>query len=470
MSDQSDVSSIVSENKARRKNPYWVANRDKALDDAYSTIRRLRQEVARAKTENGVLQNLYNHLLKEKKKDEDLIKTLTGGNICDTSVEKTGVTEPTLALDGDGQGNPEKTNQEVAESSTLVLHPSPSPATEVQLMSREDLLVNRPQDLGGPSSSGVAMEVEDLPPPSIEFNPALFEFKESQKRSGSLSFEFAGEKVFINEEEDEKEFDLSENKLIDLIDTHQKIITKSREKTKFFKVLKSAADSLNEDLTAKQLKIQEQQEELARLKAELSTAQKERAELELTLAAQPKLTKDDLDEFELLKRDVPSLRENAAKAKLEAEEKAKALSVALREKDALKAELDAAKIDSDLLLTEKEEAQVELMTLKGENTSLIQSARAVCQFTWPAPKEMPGGPLPATLAQVPEALRVHCKSVAEYAARHSLGVVKSLYPKIDLASCKKGYAKGTTIERANQLSMEASSCAEELVKDVPLSP
>ncbi|TVU42145.1 hypothetical protein EJB05_08536, partial [Eragrostis curvula] len=268
----------------------------------------------------------------------------------ETGMEKTGVTEPTLALDGDGQGNPEEINQEVAESSALVLHPSPSPAAEVRMMSREDPLVHRPQDLGGPSSSGLAMEVEDLPPPSIEFNPALFEFKESQKRSGSLSFEFAGEKVIINEEEDEKEFDLSENRLIDLIDTHQKIITKSREKTKFFKVLKSAADSLHEDLTAKQLKIQEQQEELARLKTELSTAQKERAELELTL-------EDDLDEFELLKRDVPSLRESAAKAKLEAEGKAKALSVALREKDALKAELDAAKIDSDLLLTEKEEAQ-----------------------------------------------------------------------------------------------------------------
>ncbi|TVT98023.1 hypothetical protein EJB05_56692, partial [Eragrostis curvula] len=348
----------------------------------------------------------------------------------ETGMEKTGVTEPTLALDGDGQGNPEETNQEVAESSALVLHPSPSLAAEVQMMSREDPLVNRPQDLCGASSSELAME------------------------------------VIINEEEDEKEFDLSENQLIDLIDTHQKIITKSREKTKFFMVLKSAADSLHEDLTAKQLKIQEQQEELARLKAELATAQKERAELELTLAAQPKLTKDDLDEFELLKRDVPSLRESAAKAKLEAEGKAKALSVALREKDALKAELDAAKIDSDLLLAEKEEAQVELMTLKGENTSLIQSARVVCQFTWPAPEEMPEGPLPATLAQVPEALRAHCKSVAEYAARHSLGVVKSLYPKIDLASCKEGYAKGTTIERANQLSMEASSCAEELVKDV----
>ncbi|TVU24201.1 hypothetical protein EJB05_26619, partial [Eragrostis curvula] len=377
----------------------------------------------------------------------------------ETGMEKTVATEPTLALDGDGQGNPEETNQEIAESSALVLHPSPSPAVEVQMMSREDPLVNRPQGLGGASSSGLDIEVEDLPPPTIEFNPALFEFKESQKRSGSLSFEFAGEKVVINEEEDEKEFDLSENQLIDLIDTQQ-----------FFKVLKSAADSLHEDLTVKQLKIQEQQEELARLKAELSTAHKERAEFELALAAQPKLTKDDLDEFELLKRNAPLLRESAAKANLEAESKAKALSTALREKDALKVELDNLRTDSDLILAEKEEIQGELMTLKGENTSLIQSARAVWQFTWPVPEEMPEGPLPATLAQVPEALRAHCKSVAEYAARHSLGVVKSLYPKIDLASCKEGYAKGTTIERANQLSMEAGSCAEELVKDVPLSP
>ncbi|TVU49737.1 hypothetical protein EJB05_01069, partial [Eragrostis curvula] len=198
------------------------------------------------------------------------------------------------------------------------------------MMSREDPLVNRSQSLGGASSSGPDMEVEDLPPPTIEFNPALFEFKESQKRSGSLSFEFAGEK---------------------------KIITKTREKTKFFKVLKSAADSLHEDLTAKQLKIQEQQEELARLKAKLSAPHKERAEFELALAAQPKLTKDDLDELELLRRNAPLLRESVTKANLEAENKAKALSAALQEKDALKVELDNLRTDSDLLLTEKEEIQ-----------------------------------------------------------------------------------------------------------------
>ncbi|TVU11152.1 hypothetical protein EJB05_44719, partial [Eragrostis curvula] len=202
-----------------------------------------------------------------------------GGNIdVETSVEKAVVTEPTLAPDGDGQENPKETIQQVAESHVLVLHLSPSPAVETQIMSREDPLVNWSQSLGGASSSGPDIEVEDLPPPTIEFNPALFEFRESQKKSGSLSFEFAGEKVVINEEEDEKEFDLSENQLIDLIDTQQKIIAKSGEKTKFFKVLKSAADSLHEDLTAKQLKIQEQQEELARLKAELSAAHKERAD------------------------------------------------------------------------------------------------------------------------------------------------------------------------------------------------
>ncbi|TVU24235.1 hypothetical protein EJB05_26656, partial [Eragrostis curvula] len=345
--------------------------------------------------------------------EEELVMTAekivpVGGEMdVETSVEKTVVTEPTPAPDGDGQENPEETNQEVAESHALVLHPSPSPAVETQMMSREDPLVNQSQSLGSASSSG----------PDIE-----------------------------------------------------KIIAKSREKTKFFKVFKSAANSLHEDLTAKQLKIQEQQEELVRLKAELSAAHKERAEFELALAAQPKLTKDDLDELQLLRRNAPLLRESVAKENLEAENKAKALSAALQEKDALKVELDNLRTDSDLLLTEKEEIQGELITLKGENTSLIQSAKAVCQFTWSVPEEMPEGPLHATLAQVPEALRAHCKSVAEYAARHFLGVVKSLYPKIDLASCKEGYAKGTTIERANQLSMEAGSCAEELVKDVPLSP
>ncbi|TVU37323.1 hypothetical protein EJB05_10632 [Eragrostis curvula] len=248
------------------------------------------------------------------------------------------------------------------------------------MMSREDPSVNRTQSLGGASSSGLGIEVEDLPPPTIEFNPALFEFWERQKKSGSLSFEFVGEKVVINEEEDEKEFDLSENQLIDLIDTQQKIIAKSREKTKFFKVLKSAADSLHGDLTTKNLKIQEQQEELARLKAELSAAHKEKAEFELALASQPELTRDDLDELELLRRNAPLLRESVAKANLEAENKAKALSAAIREKDALKVDLDNLKTDSDLLLIEKEEIQGELATLKGENTSLVQSARAVCQF------------------------------------------------------------------------------------------
>ncbi|TVU50053.1 hypothetical protein EJB05_01408, partial [Eragrostis curvula] len=237
------------------------------------------------------------------------------------------------------------------------------------MMSREDPSVNRYQSLGGASSSGPGIEVEDLPPPTIEFNPALFEFWERQKKSGSLSFEFAGEKVVMNEEDDEKEFDLSENQLIDLIDTQAEKRPSSS---------KSAADSLHGDLTAKHLKIQEQQEELARLKAELSAAHKEKAEFELALAAQPKLIKDDLDELELLRRHAPLLRESVAKANLEAENKAKALSAAIREKDALKIDLDNLRTDSDLLLIEKEEIQGELMTLKGENTSLVQSARAVC--------------------------------------------------------------------------------------------
>ena len=79
MSELSDTSSAVTGNSAKREKPLLLGNREQALDEAYRVIRQLRQEVARANKENGVLQNYYNHLLREKKKDEDLIKTLTGG-------------------------------------------------------------------------------------------------------------------------------------------------------------------------------------------------------------------------------------------------------------------------------------------------------------------------------------------------------------------------------------------------------
>ncbi|TVU21716.1 hypothetical protein EJB05_31371, partial [Eragrostis curvula] len=380
----------------------------------------------------------------------------------ETSVEKAAASEPTLAANDDGQERQEKPVHHAIDA--LVLHSHPSPAAEVQMMGQENHLVGQAQNPGGASSSEPAPEIEEIPAPTIEFNPALFEFRERQERSGTFSFEFGGEKVTINEMEDEEEFSRAENQLINLIGSQQTMITKSREKTKFFKMLKSVTDSLHVDLTAKNLKIQEQQEKLARLNAELSAAHKEKAELEVTLATQPKLTKDDLDELDLLRRNAPLLRESIAKANLEAESKAKALSAANREKENLKVELDNLKADSELLLTEKEEIQGELVTLKGENSSLVQSARAVCEYVWSVPEEMPEGPLHATLAQAPEALRVHCKSVAEYAARHSLGVVKSLYPKVDLATCKEGYAKGTTFEQATQLSADASSCAEELAE------
>ncbi|TVU17506.1 hypothetical protein EJB05_33546 [Eragrostis curvula] len=411
---------------------------------------------------------------------------LAGGDAeVETSVERAAASEPTLAANDDGQERQEEPVQQAVDA--LVLHSHQSPAVEVQMIGREDHLVGQAQNPGGASSSEPAPEIEEIPAPTIEFNPALFEFRERQERSGTLSFEFCGEKVTINEMEDEEEFSRAENQLINLIGTQQTMIAKSREKTKFFKVLKSAADSLHVNLTAKNLKIHEQQEELVKLNAELSAARKEKAELEVALtgnvlslliirfsdfvdsrslsyfSTQPKLTKDDLDELDLLRRNAPLLRESIAKANLETESKVKALSAANQEKENLKTELDSLKTDSELLLTEKEEIQSELVTLKGENSSLVQSARAVCEFIWSVPEEMPKSPLHATLAQASEALRAHCKSVAEYAARHALGVVKSLYPKVDLATCKEGYAKGTTFEQPTQLSTNASSCAEELM-------
>ena len=112
--------------------------------------------------------------------------------------------------------------------------------------------------------------------------------------------------------------------------------------------------------------------------------------------------------------------------------------------------------------------------LKAANSALADLERAtdpVLEVAFPDARAAANPPSHMELLRMaPERLRAHMKEVALISSDQALAVMKSHYPRADLARFGEGYAEGATEESVTALLDEARPISNVLVENLELDP
>ena len=112
--------------------------------------------------------------------------------------------------------------------------------------------------------------------------------------------------------------------------------------------------------------------------------------------------------------------------------------------------------------------------LKVANSSLADLERAcdpILDMAFPGARAGANPPSRVELlGATPERLRAHVREVALISSDQALAVLKSHYPRADLARFGEGYAEGATEESVAALLEEARPISNVLVENLDLDP